>query len=85
MFRQAVLGGEYLACLDYILQYSFRQLNDRLGQSQNSRDKLPNSSLQKDNKSGRRLVESDFILLETTEVNLVRDREQEKTSSIGEN
>lgn len=44
--------GEYLACLHYILQDSFRQLNDRLGQSQNSRDKLPNSSLQEDNRVG---------------------------------
>lgn len=63
-------GGEYLSCLDYILQYSFRQLNDRLGQSHKSRDKLPNSSLQRDNRVGG-LVKKDFILSETTEVNCV--------------
>ena len=68
--RGVSCGGEYLSCLDYILQYSFRQLNDRLGQSQNSRGKLPNSSLQRDNRVGG-LVENYFILSETTEVNCV--------------
>lgn len=40
-------GGEYLSSLYYILQYSFRQFNDRLGQSQNSRDELSNSPLER--------------------------------------
>lgn len=52
-------GGEYLACLHNILQHSFRQLNDRLGQSQNSGDKLPDSSLKTGNRvrgvSGKQL------------------------------
>lgn len=67
-------GGEYLSCLYYILQYSFRQLNNRLGQSQNSRDKLSNSPLERQ-QSGIGLVENDFILSETT---LLADSEQER-------